>query len=145
MAELLGIVAGGAGLASLTIQLGESAQKLRALYKAYMKAPQFLEDAAFDLETFNHALDRLVQGNADYSSVDLDLVQRCIQRCQRSSDQIAATVTKLDKAMQKSKILGRLRTVFDSHDISKLEIDLERSKNSLNTTLLLYVEYDREK
>ena len=34
MAELVGVVAGGAGLASLAIQLFETAQKLRHVYAA---------------------------------------------------------------------------------------------------------------
>jgi len=48
---IVGLVAAGAGLASLVIQLGESATKLRKLYYAAKNAPRTIARLAFDLDT----------------------------------------------------------------------------------------------
>ena len=49
MAELLGVVAGGAGLASLTIQLAEKAVKLSDLLKSVEELPSYVQEAQVHL------------------------------------------------------------------------------------------------
>jgi len=52
MAEVvLGVVASGAGLASLAIQLFESAKKLKSFRDVVKNAPDLLDELILDLET----------------------------------------------------------------------------------------------
>jgi hypothetical protein len=48
MAEIFGAVASGAGLLSLSIQLLDSAQRLKGFYNATENAPQTVADLSFD-------------------------------------------------------------------------------------------------
>ena len=47
---ILGVVAGGAGLASLSIQLAESAVKLKRLYHSMRNAPETLKEIADEIK-----------------------------------------------------------------------------------------------
>ena len=51
MTEVVAAVASGAGIASLAIQLGDSAIRLRKLYQATKHAPKQLSNLAFEIET----------------------------------------------------------------------------------------------
>ena len=59
MAEVLGVVAGGAGLLSLSIQLLESAKKLKNFNDSVRNAPERLVTLGFELETLSLMLQQL--------------------------------------------------------------------------------------
>jgi hypothetical protein len=59
MAEVFAAVASGAGLVSLSIQLIDSAQKLKKLFNASKDAPTTVADLCFELETMSLSLRQL--------------------------------------------------------------------------------------
>jgi hypothetical protein len=56
---ILGVVAGGAGLASLSIQLAESAVKLKRLYHSMKDAPETLKEIADEIKIMSLSLKHL--------------------------------------------------------------------------------------
>lgn len=58
---ILGVVAGGAGLASLSMQLAESANKLKRLYHSMKDAPSTLKEIADEIEIMSLSLRHLEQ------------------------------------------------------------------------------------
>ena len=131
MAELLGVVAGGAGLASLAFQLGESSIKIKRLYNLYQDAPKLLKDILEDLETFALVLHNLEKDRLQHDGADGVVVDRCVRTCDRAVAQIDAAVSKFELAMQKSNIKGRVRTALGQTSIGQLCDELERAKSSL--------------
>nr|POE63215.1 hypothetical protein CFP56_04118 [Quercus suber] len=140
MAELLGIIAGGAGLASLALQLGESAQRLRRLQKSFLDAPAILDDIAFELDTFSLMLQDLERNRQYHDSVDYRIVERCVRTCERSTGQIQSVASKLETTMRKSITRGRAHTAFELAHIDRLCNELDRSKTSLALSYQLYIE-----
>ena len=59
MAEIIGAVASGAGLLSLSFQLLQNAQRLKSLYNRTKNAPETLLELTFSLETISLMLKEL--------------------------------------------------------------------------------------
>lgn len=138
MAELLGVVSGGAGLASLAIQLLGSVREIRGLYRSFKDAPEFLEDTLSDLETFGHTLQELERDRQSHNAVNSETVGRCVRTCQRAVGRVRLAVTKLEAAMKKSKTRGRLSTAFQQPEVSQLSDELDKAKTSLAWAFELY-------
>ncbi|KAK4540419.1 hypothetical protein LTR36_009276 [Oleoguttula mirabilis] len=133
---ILGIVAGGAGLLSLAIQLAENAKKLKRFYDGIKNAPETLRTLADDLETMSLFLQQL-ECHRQADSQDVALLVRCLERCQRSSDNIKETVEKMERYMVRFK-LGNLYTAFKEREIKDLLGVLEQAKSSLHLAFSIY-------
>ncbi|KAF4450625.1 cytochrome p450 oxidoreductase [Fusarium austroafricanum] len=93
MAELLGIVAGGAGLASLAIQLANGGQKLRHRYKDAKDLGNKLSWLCEDLEIMGK---QLMQLETDTSSIlQQQLGPIMLERCRSRSASIATRLENL--------------------------------------------------
>lgn len=138
MAELLGIVAGGAGLASLAVQLGESGFKIKRLYNSYQEAPKRLKDLSEDLENFSLTIRILERDRQQSTDVDRGIVDQCVRSCSRASAQVYAAVNRFEIAIKKSNIKGRVLTALGQTSIIQLCDDLERAKTSLIFAFNLY-------
>ncbi|KAF2164836.1 hypothetical protein M409DRAFT_56208 [Zasmidium cellare ATCC 36951] len=145
MAELLGVIAGGAGMASLAIQLGESAVKARRLYHAARDAPETLQHVTFEIETFSLVLHEIARHGQSYDLEDSDTLVRCVRMCEQSVTRIRNAVNKLESLINRHSRLGKLRAAVDEKEISKACTDLERAKTTLGIALQLYSEYQRAK
>jgi hypothetical protein len=64
MADIFGAVASGAGLASLALQLVDTAQKLKTLYNATKDAPSAVAELSFELETMSLSIHQLAETSA---------------------------------------------------------------------------------
>ncbi|KAI1621980.1 hypothetical protein EDD37DRAFT_652334 [Exophiala viscosa] len=135
---ILGIVTGAAGLLSLAIELGESAEKLRRLYHGVKGAPKTIEVLMVDLETMSMALcevERTRQRDTSTSAI----LERCIFRCQQSTGTIKHVVEKMESCIAKhNRLRGKLYTAFRERDVKELLDDLERAKTSLHLAYTMY-------
>ena len=78
MAEVFGVFAGGVGVASLAIQLGDSCEKLRKVKATYDDAPAEVESFISEIEQFR----RLPEAESPVPGQS-DILKECIGRCQK--------------------------------------------------------------
>ena len=143
MAEAVATAASVAGLASLAIQLAESAVTLRRFYKSARRAREALEEIAFEIETFALALQDIGRSCTTSGSVDYannSLLDRCIQTCEKRTKKVIAVVSEMEQLMSRSRSIGRIYVTVKEHDVQMLYNDLERAKSSLAVALTLYYE-----
>jgi hypothetical protein len=127
---LLGVAAGAAGLLSLAIQLGKSAQQLEAYYYRYKDAPEDLRKVILDLQTMVHGLE-LLERHRQQEHHDFSLLDRCIYRCRECTTRIRLTTDKIGGYLCRSPRLGKVYGVFKEPEIRKLLDELEQAKSSL--------------
>lgn len=139
---IFGLVASGAGLASLSIQLVESAQKLNNIYQSAKDAPRTVSRLVFRLETMAMALRQLERQRIDKNPNE-DLLSRCILECQQSTAEIKQLVDKMAARLTAYTRIGKLYTAFRQNDLRNLLDDLEQAKSSLELAYMLYLAEDR--
>jgi hypothetical protein len=140
MAEIFGAVASGAGLVSLSMQLLESAQKLKGFYDSARDAPATLEYLYRDLETVSLALHQFER----YRQSDIpgnELLQRCIVTCERSVRSITTAVDKVDRLMHRARFAGRIYMGFKEPEVKRLLQEMEHAKSSMSLTYMGYCQY----
>lgn len=140
MAEIFGAAASGAGLASLALQLVDTAQKLKTLYNATKDAPHTVEDLTFELETMSMSLFRLTSHRHTDIAED-ELLNRCFASCTRMVKRITDAVAKIEHLMQRGRMGGRLYMAFKQPEILELLEELERAKSSMLIAYMSYCQY----
>jgi hypothetical protein len=134
----LGVAAGGAGLLSLALQLGETAVKLKRIFFSLKNAPRTVSRLVFDLETMALTLHTLEQ----YRQQDIHggtLLARCITECQERTSEIQHLVGKMDQCMTKhEKFGGRVYTAFKEREVKELLSELDRAKSSLELACAMF-------
>nr|OQO25281.1 hypothetical protein B0A51_08844 [Rachicladosporium sp. CCFEE 5018] len=138
MAELLGVVAGGAGLASLAVQLVDSAEKLRSFCRASKNASQSINDLIFDIETLSLSLRHLERHQARGNNADSVLLERCVVACRSKAAQISDLVARMELKMRNFDKLGKLYVAFKEPEVKKLVDDMERAKSSIHFAYIMY-------
>lgn len=142
MAEAFGIAAGVVGVAGFTIQLIESAIKLRELYNKVKNAPESLERIVFDIETTSLILREIGKERALHPHVDFEIVERCVAKCQGELNRICSTIAKLQRVLHDvhatTKLSAKLRTAFKDSEIKQLSSDVRNAQDSLQLALVLY-------
>jgi len=131
------VIAGGAGLLSLAIQLGDSAVKLKKLYHTAKNAPRIMSGMVFELETMRMALEQLEQHRIQDTQGDA-LLMRCIMACRQRTAEIKMLVDKIERHMTRGVWRGRVYTAFSERELKELLQDLERSKSLLHFAYTLY-------
>ena len=140
MAEVFGAVASGAGLVSLSLQLIDSAQKLKKLYNASRDAPTFVADLCFELETMSLSL-RQLNSHRNPSLTGDQLLGRCFTTCTRMVMKIEVAVEKIERLIQRCRAGGRLYMAFKEPEIRELLEEMERAKSSMSFAYMSYCQY----
>jgi hypothetical protein len=140
MAEIFGAVASGAGLVSLSMQLLESAQKLKGFYDSSRDAPETLGRLYYDLETMALAINQ-VERHQESDIVDNELLRRCIMTCERAVMSIKKMVNKVDRIIHKARFLGRMYMGFKEPEVKRLLQEMEYAKSSMSLAYMTYVQY----
>lgn len=138
MAEVFGIAAGAAGLASLSAQLLAGGTKVKDIYKSYHEAPNRLKDLSDDMTVFAQYIQLLCKDLEQEKSLKHDIVDQCVGVCFRATAAITATITKFENGIHKSTAKGRMRVALASKSLAQLCDDLERAKSSLALACELY-------
>jgi hypothetical protein len=137
MAEIFGAVASGAGLVSLSMQLLDSAQKLKGFYDTSKDAPDTVARLCFDLETMALALRQFEQYRQN-DVVGSELLGRCIKACDQAVAKIKAAVEKVDRLLSKARFAGKVYMGFKEPEVRRLLEEMEHAKSSM---LLAYTSY----
>lgn len=140
MAEVFAAVASGAGLVSLSIQLIDSAQKLKKLFNASKDAPATVADLCFELETMSLSL-RQLNSHRNTNIAGDELLGRCFTTCTRMVMKVEVTVTKIERLIQRRHVGGRLYMAFKEPEIQDLLDELERAKSSMSFAYMSYCQY----
>ena len=141
---ILGVVAGGAGLASLSIQLGESAIKLKRLYHSMRNAPETLIEIADDIELMSLSLNNL-ECHRQSESHRADLLDRCIANCRSHTTKIILLTEKISQKIDKASLTGRLYASMRERDLERLLDDLARARSALHLAVDLYHRAEEER
>lgn len=140
MAEVFGAVASGAGLVSLSLQLIDSAQRLKKLYNVSKDAPTTVVELCFELETMSLSL-RQLRLHRNASITGDELLGRCLTTCDRMVTKIQAAVKKIELVIQKRRSSGRLYMAFKEPEIREHLQELERAKSSMSFAYMSYLKY----
>ncbi|KAF5561142.1 hypothetical protein FPHYL_6330 [Fusarium phyllophilum] len=113
MAELLGIVAGGAGLASLALQLVDGGQRLRQRYKNVKGLGDNITWLSKDIELIGKQLMQLEASADDIMQEQLGpiMMGRCRDRCARVADRLVNLAGDIPANSSRRQII---RTTFRS-------------------------------
>lgn len=139
MAEL-GVIASGAGLASLAIQLGDSAMKLKRFCEKVRSAPQDLRDSIFEIETLCLVL-RQIERDPPHTKSNLDpaVMMRCLEMCSEATARIEKIATALQNSIERHKISGAVKTALKEREMQDFFSKLERAKSTLLLAHQMYV------
>jgi hypothetical protein len=134
---ILGVVAGGAGLASLSIQLAESAVKLKRLYHSMRNAPETLTEIADEIHLMSLSLQHL-ERHRQNENHGADLLDRCISNCRSHTTKITLLTEKISQKIDNASLSGRLYASMRERDLDKLLGDLARARSALHLAVDLY-------
>ena len=137
MAEVLGVVASGAGLVSLATQLLEKARDIRELHGRTRNAPDTLLNLSHQLETASLLL-RQLETHRQHDNYDAELFGRCISQCQHSATQIEKLVQKLKERLSRPRGLGKFMVAFADDEFRKLLQEIEQAKTSIMLAFQMY-------
>ncbi|KAJ4247178.1 hypothetical protein NW762_013317 [Fusarium torreyae] len=142
MAELLGIVAGGAGLASLALQLIEGGQRLRHRYKQMMGLQDGVTRLSEDLEVIGKHLIHLEASSPDVLREQLGPVM--LERCRSRSASVATRLARLTALIPGNSPKRRtIRAAFQSSQWKGELDELQSLVAGLNQDISLYAFIDR--
>lgn len=108
MAEIVGLVSGGAGLASLAVQLGASAQALKSFCEKAKAAPELLRKLSFDLETLGLMLEEFEKYREEGAESLSLLLERCIVRLQSEVQNLDSYIARLRGRLERCRLRGRI-------------------------------------
>jgi hypothetical protein len=134
---VLGVVAGGAGLMSLSIQLAESAVKLKRFYHSMRNAPEALNSTADEIQIMSLSL-RLIIRHWQTEMQPADILDRCIENCRRHVTGIEELVSKLSQKLDRGSLSGKLYAAIREQDLDKLLNDLDRARDALHLVVQIY-------
>ncbi|KAI9148049.1 hypothetical protein HJFPF1_11870 [Paramyrothecium foliicola] len=136
---IFGIVAGGAGLLSLSIQLGESVIKLKKIYNAARDMPKNMSKIIFGLETIAIALRELEQ-QRQQSGHNGALLLRCIVQCQQDTAEIQHLVDEIESKLSRDTKFGKkFNVLLRDPEVQGLLNKLAAATNSLELAYMIYL------
>ncbi len=127
-------------LASLAIQLLESAEKIKRIYSDTRNAPARLRALAEDVGMTALMLQNLEAYRQQHDIGNDALLWRCTARMRESVESIDALVTALHSRLQRYPIFAKLSVAFKEDYLQRLLDELERSKTSIIVAHQLYME-----
>jgi hypothetical protein len=133
--DVLGIVAGGASLLSLSVQLAESAATLKGLYHDTRDAPEALNVLAHGIETVSLDL-KLIERKGQSEACGADLLSQCLERCQRHAADIQQLTDRLSLKIGRVFLFSNVDTVVREQVLDMLLDDLDHTQNTLQQDVL---------
>jgi hypothetical protein len=143
MAEVLAVVASGAGLASLAIQLADGIERLRKRCENLEKLRDNIGTLIGDLEIIVEQLHYLEAGHIEI--LEFMVVPTALGRCQvgcenviRRLETLIAGIPTMSSGGSKTRILRTLRTLFKS---KKWKIEFDELRSAVHGLQLNFTGY----
>jgi hypothetical protein len=114
MAEMLGVVAGGMGIASLAIQIGDGVTKLRDFCNAVKEAPEEVKYLVEEIETLSIVLSEIgASGNEEeMAQIGAASLKKCLDLCRRGAEVLCTVVRQAEQEIAKTKRIGSVKMVL---------------------------------
>jgi hypothetical protein len=144
MAEILGVVAGGAGLASLAVQLVECIHKLHDLHANIRDAPMEIRGILDEVDLLGDVLTSYlgVSGEATRTFLVPTAVQKqALGRCSKVLGILRNISHELETTMQTSRTRrwinwAKVEAAFKRKQLARLQTALDRAKSTLTLAIL---------
>ncbi|KAK5242386.1 hypothetical protein LTR96_007223 [Exophiala xenobiotica] len=147
MAEILGVVAGGAGLASLAVQLLECLHKLHDLHANIRDAPVEIREILDEVDLLGHVLTGYLgaSGGATGTCLVPTVVQKkALDQCSKVLESLRNIAHELETTMQTSRTKrwvnwAKVEAASKRKQLQRLQTALERAKSTLNLAINLAI------
>ena len=144
MAEVVGIIASGAGIATLGGQILESVFKLQQIFTAIRDAPEELKTILEEIAIVTNVLIQCSQQSRSFSSGTSQPGARdqALLYCETACMSLFAIVSEIEDGIRGPKFRSRwysFQAVLKAKRIANLVARLERAKSTLALAQLLYL------
>ena len=141
MAEVLGIIAGGAGLASLAMHILDNVNKIREMYTAIRDAPAEFQSLLDEIELFGHVLSLFALNNPplDPGHAFASAQNQVLRHCQSLHDELHPVLMQIATALKgrrRNVSWSSVKSVFQRKKVDQMLMKLERAKSTLGLTQL---------
>ncbi|KAK5452822.1 hypothetical protein LTS15_006970 [Exophiala xenobiotica] len=145
MAEILGVVAGGAGLASLAVQLVECFHKLHDLHANIRDAPTEIRDILDEVDILGDVLTGYLgvsEGATRTCLVPTVVQKQALDHCSKVLEILRNIADELETTMQTSRTRqwinwAKVGAAFKRKQLARLQTALERAKSTLTLAILI--------
>jgi len=139
MAEILGAVAAGIGIASFVIQIGDSVAKLKGFIGLMKEAPTELRSLIERVENLNKLLDFIAAQTRQMQIPDVQstIVDNIFQDYYKTALRLATIARDLEKEVAAHITKGRVKFAMKKQALDSLKTRLEEEK----TTVLLSYQF----
>ncbi|KAK5714150.1 hypothetical protein LTR15_011058 [Elasticomyces elasticus] len=138
MAEILGTVAGGIGLAGVAFQLTKAVVKLKDLCEMLRDAPIEIKRMVLDLERTSIMVELFANVTPSPAGLDPVLIQQCTDACLRAVADIMAIADELHNNMPRRQMWTSFRMVIGKDKLQRMFVRLDRCKGDLEKAHALY-------
>jgi hypothetical protein len=145
MAEILGVVTGAAGLASLAVQLLECIHKLHDLHANIRDAPAEIREILEEVDLLGDVVTSYlgVSGGATRTCLVPPVVQKqALGRCSKVLEILRNIAQELETTMQTSRTRrwinwAKVEAAFKRKQLARIQTALDRAKSTLTLAILI--------
>ena len=130
MAELLGVVAGGIGIASFAIQIGDSVVKLKRFISSMREAPEEVRSIIHNIDVLKGILESIstYAKDAEIQDGEDDNIAKSLISCQGAAEYILKIAKEIEQSVKFDGRKGRLRFALKQAALESLASRLEQAK-----------------
>jgi hypothetical protein len=133
MAEAFAVAAGVFGVVSLSIQLGESIQKVKSFLADFKQASPRLAELVEEIGETHSLMKELEHQTKMTGAVTNPLICRCIGSSRRAVEYFAQVTSELEIYGKRHKMRGALKFALSQHELTRMLNRMERAKGLLVT------------
>lgn len=139
MAEAIGLVASGAGIASLAVQIAQSIKKLKEFYDSVRDAPRDLVYLLQYLDILDQHIQEFAQlETSDQWTTNSEGFRQSIAVCQSQAQEVLSIVKQLEAAIAGNRKWGSIKAVLKNHDLRKVDERLNRAIELLTLSCVIF-------
>ena len=133
MAEVLGIVAGGIGIASFVVEIADSLIKLKDFAVSVKSAPEELKYLLQSVEDLNRILEDIGVRAQRFGFPDgeNDIIDKSLVSCHRAAQDIHLVTKNLEEKILGGSQKARFKFAFQKQLLKGLRLRLEEAKQNV--------------
>jgi hypothetical protein len=134
----IGMAGSGAGIASLVLQVGHFAMRLKGFWDAVKGAPEEIKYLIDEIETMSLVLSDFETTN-QLDILGHEAVSKCLKFCKKATEVMNSVVTEVETEIKKRKKVGSIKAVLKHDTINKLRQRLMTAQSMLILANNLYL------
>jgi hypothetical protein len=127
MAEMLGTVASGLGIASFAIQLVDSIKEIKDFFESVKEAPEDVKIAIRHIEIISKILSDIRFGD-EIPQISPATALECSELCRSSLNVLKGVITEFQRCMNMHRRFGAVKFVLQKEKLEKLTKRLESAQ-----------------